>query len=414
MSHVTAAWHTIDISPSFPVVLGAGRNGDLDWSVDDSIEINMVAIWVEDEDPIILISCDLLYPGPELNKTISTAFPGIDRDRILLSATHTHCAPMTDTSKPLLGKTNPNYLRTLLDTFQNAGIYLMNSAKRHEVTVYVSNVDANHSINRRLHKRLRIGSKIQTDFVDLAPNFHGSRDELITLIELRDTHDRTLCGIWNYACHPVGYPYANHVSAHFPGVVRDSLRGVTSSTLPVVYLQGFSGDTRPNATVTRTKTPETIIRRLLQGASFSDFDKAGYDAWTTSLAARVLSARKSLTKVDIDSSDCVRLNADPEEFTLPPVDEVTFQKVSLLPWITIVGVSAEVVSEYSPLVRNLSPTPYTMCVGCLDNPFGYLPTQAMLLEGGYESDGYCKYFSLASVATTIEKTTRDTLEALFI
>ena len=55
-----------------------------------------------------------------------------------------------------------------------------------------------------------------------------------------------------------------------------------------------------------------------------------------------------------------------------------------------VGVSAELVIEYAPLLRSIFPGKTVLPVGYMDGICGYLPTTAMVAEGGMEviSPGY--------------------------
>ena len=50
----------------------------------------------------------------------------------------------------------------------------------------------------------------------------------------------------------------------------------------------------------------------------------------------------------------------------------------------LVGLSAEAVVEYAPLVRAALPGKTVLAVGYMDGNCGYLPTTEMLAEGGME------------------------------
>ena len=58
--------------------------------------------------------------------------------------------------------------------------------------------------------------------------------------------------------------------------------------------------------------------------------------------------------------------------------------------LVVLGMSAETVVEYAAQIRAMFPGKMVVCVGFIDGVCGYLPTSAMLKEGGLEanSPGY--------------------------
>jgi hypothetical protein len=59
-----------------------------------------------------------------------------------------------------------------------------------------------------------------------------------------------------------------------------------------------------------------------------------------------------------------------------------------------VCISAEVCWEWAELVQRAFPGKTIWPVGYIDRVFGYLPTQAMLPEGGYEITGFQRSFGI--------------------
>ena len=62
--------------------------------------------------------------------------------------------------------------------------------------------------------------------------------------------------------------------------------------------------------------------------------------------------------------------------------------------LIVVGISAEVVTEYGHLVRAAFPGSVIIPVGYIDDVYGYLPTARMLREGGYEASWFLQPFGL--------------------
>jgi hypothetical protein len=62
--------------------------------------------------------------------------------------------------------------------------------------------------------------------------------------------------------------------------------------------------------------------------------------------------------------------------------------------LSVVGISAEVCWEWAELVQRAFAGKTIWPVGYVDRVFGYLPTQAMLAEGGYEITGFKHSFGI--------------------
>lgn len=406
---------SVDITPERPTTLGCAPDLHTPHtSVRERLEAGLIAIYPSDPlgAPILLVGVDLLYPGPELRPRLEEALLGVlPRERLWLSATHTHRAPLTDRHKPGLGEASDDYIQFLSDRLVRAArLVLETPATWAQMEVHSGSM--RQGINRRRTSRWldrELTSRIRTR---LAPNPKGPTDDTVVLAVLKDSQGRPSAIIWNYACHPVGDPEQLAVAGHFPAVVREGLRThYRLPHLPVVFLQGFSGDIRP-VTTTRPHTVRQRANRLLFGPQFFDMTMKSYRSWTHSLTQNII----QLTQTEPARSDAIDIVA--ARSTVPtsefvdgsrPSADTTFHALRLGDLLTIAGVSAEVVCEYAEWTRSLARTRNVMCVGCMDDTFGYVPTEAMLLEGGYEAGGYCTAFGLESVRPGIEALTRRNL-----
>jgi hypothetical protein len=75
-------------------------------------------------------------------------------------------------------------------------------------------------------------------------------------------------------------------------------------------------------------------------------------------------------------------------------------------------VSAELVAEYTKLLRPILDAQRIMFVGCTDQVVGYLPTAQIQGEGGYESGGFCEAFDLDGLTLKVESTVIKSVGAL--
>ena len=400
---ICAASATVDITPEEQVELGCGQGDEASWLIGDRVEINFLALRLEADPPVVLVSADVLYVGPLLEEIIVQAFPDLPRERLFIAATHTHAAPMTDSTKPMLGRPDSQYMTTLPRRIEGAAAHLLEDSNYRAATLKVAEGRGNHSINRR---RWKEGADGEPGYMGFAPNPKGPTDEAITVLEAIDEDGALLAFVWNYACHPVAYPRGKTISSHFPGVLRDYVRREQGRQVPVLFFQGFSGNTRPKFLV---KYPELrshvwhLVRFRLAAPSWQPSQFDHYADWADSLARSTLRIAKRARAIGVQEIDASRAEMVGDLFVSPLARPVVFQSIRLGARFGLVGVSAEPVAEYADAVRKEFPAESVMTVGCLDTPFGYAPIQSMIAERGYESERFLEHFELEKLNPDIEQ-----------
>lgn len=402
-----AAAVTADITPIMEVPLGCGRADGETWNVESRPELNLVALWPDSGPPLVLASVDSLYVGSELRRELEHLLPSVPPENVIFGASHTHAAPMLDATKPGLGDVDVGHMERVKAALRQAVRHLMDPDQRTRATLEASKGKAGHSVNRRFVKRVLFRWPLKFNVRGMRPNFWGRRDEAITTLRLRSEQGKTLAVVWNYACHPVAFPFGRTVSAHYPGVVRDEIRRVEGAT-SVVFFQGFSGNTRPLYTAEPRVPPgpRHLYRRLRFGPRWLPSTEPRYRQWCESLAQAVSRVLTGTKEVTADSLEAVRLLQDRDLFVFPDGNPVTFQAVRLGTDVGLFAVGGEMMAEYAPLVRRQMGTPFTMCIGCADDVAGYFPTKRMVREGGYESEGFLEPFSLTAVSPEVEANVR--------
>jgi hypothetical protein len=335
----------------------------------------------------ILVTVDLLYVGDALRESILNKLSLNDHPEVLFfSASHTHYAPMVQYGTPRLGMPDPEYVEFVASRIADTIKHLRSFDR--EVTVSLHEGEADHSINRRL-RRIRVtrtGIRLCTA---LGPNQHGERDESVRVCKLTDASGVPIVILWNYACHPTGYPEQLHVSADFPGIVRQRLR-CQYGNIPVLFFQGFSGDVRPRF-VRHVGNLSSWLIWIMRGPRFGPPSLHEWHRWAESLATRI---------AEIAATRGRALHLEPPSLkrAMLPAERVATGKASAKRFalhvgdfgdLCLLGIGAELVVRYRALLKEVIPSAKTFfSVNCIDQNHAYLPTSDMLPDGGYEVTGF--------------------------
>ena len=408
-----AAAVTADITPIMEVPLGCGRADGETWNVESRPELNLVALWPNGGAPLVLASVDSLYVGSELRRELEHLLPSVPPENVIFGASHTHAAPMLDATKPGLGKVDPDHMELLVAALGRSVERLMDPTSRTRAIVEASTGRANHSVNRRFVKRVLFRRPLKFNVRGMKPNFWGRRDETVTTLRVTSEQGKTLAVVWNYACHPVAFPFGRTVSAHYPGAVREEIRRVEGRA-PVVFFQGFSGNTRPLYTAEPKVPPgpRHLYRRLRFGPKWVPSTEQSYRRWCSSLARRVCSVLAKAEPVETASLEAARTLEPRARFVLPAGNPVTFQIARLGKEVGFLAVGGEMMAELTTLAKRQLRTRYALCIGCADDVAGYFPTKRMLRQGGYESEGFLEPFSLSEVNPDVGANVRGSIKTL--
>lgn len=391
MHQLLAAAGTADITPTLPLMLGGFANRTSRFtSVADTLEAN-VLILKGASSRAIIVSTDLLYPGATLRDQITRNLGLAENSsELFLCASHTHYAPMTAPAMPLLGVADDRYVGYASDKIA-ALIKSLAQAEAPCACTFHEGL-AHHSINRRL-MRLRLNKSGITRACGFGPNPRGERDEGVRILKFCKTGGEPAAIIWNYACHPTGFPDPLAVSAEYPGIVRARLRAEFGD-IPIIFFQGFSGNVRPPF-VGIPDGIKGLARRVLLGPQFRTPRKDEWQNWSNGLADRVASiARSSPRALELSSPKSSRIEIAEHEFAYGGSGE------KALIWhlldcggFRIAGLNAEPVVEYRRLVEKYFDGVPFLTVGCMDQTHCYLPCDEMIPELGYEVDDFRPLFN---------------------
>jgi hypothetical protein len=386
---------SVDITPRRPMMLGGFNKRTAPFtSVASRLEANALLIKGASS-RVVIVSTDLLYPGETLRAQLEHDLGLEDRSaELFLCASHTHSAPMTAPSIPHLGIADDEYVRLVATQITELVKSIEDKGEPCVCSYHIGNAD--HSMNRRLVRpRLtRSGFARSSGF---GPNPGGDRDESVRIVEFSKASGELSAVIWNYACHPTDFPESLQVSAEYPGIVRARLRSQLGD-VPVLFLQGFSGDVRPPFSG-RSSGIAGLARRILVGPQFRQPLKREWEQWSSSLADSVASfATSSGRTLQIDSLILKRIEVPENEFAAGGTGNKS------LVWhlvdcgaFRIVGINAEPVVKYRRLLEeSIAGGGPLLTVGCIDQPVCYLPSDNMIPEQGYEVEGFRSLFDFSA------------------
>ena len=353
--------------------------------VAEPLEAN-VLVAGDGESAICLVSMDALYGGVVGNRLARVLdWPP---ERVIVFGSHTHFAPGVDPELTSLGGADDEYIDVVAAKIADA---VRSDSLEGSLSVgYGEARVSGFFINRRLPMLGRRLSRIIRGLVRVAPNPAGDVDDVIRTIVIR-SDGRTQAVLWGASCHPVCSPTPDAIGANFPGVIRQLIRDdFGRSDLPVLFLQGFSGDVRPASFTTR---PARGLRSMAvylanHGRVFAPQSTAAFAGWCAGVHAAVRSAlnEAEIGDLPLDAISSRQVSDHPEGWGRP----VTLTQIGLGANVHLVAVNAEVMSGRVGSLSSLGP--HVIPVGCADEVIGYWPTDQMLAEGGYEACDSRRHF----------------------
>jgi hypothetical protein len=365
------------------------------------LEVNGLLLELE-KTKILVISVDTLFIGNRLRIEIESHFKDtLNPTEIFIAASHTHSAPMLDFDKPKLGIPNIDYYNYVLNNIIELCEYLLNTTQKS--TALFKNVNYNSAIgiSRRKFRIIGEGRKSIFGFNRIfnLPNEKNKIYQPARLIQICNERGESTF-IWNQACHPVSIPDAFGHSPGYIGDGRELLRENFGHKTPVIFLQGFSGDIRPNSTK-KIKNFSSLIRRILFGKQFTNFQKNDYISWISKLKDEMIEQINLLHSVKFFRISNLILDRESKKLSKFKIESSQSDKnlskhTIIFGPFKVIGFSGEVLSKIAASLTKMH-SGTVIPVGCIDDTFGYLPDVNSIKFGGYEVNGFWPYFNIENI-----------------
>jgi hypothetical protein len=284
-----------------------------------------------------------------------------------------------------------------------------------EGTVEIASGRSDIAISRRL--------MTETGLKSFTPNPKAEIDRDLFVIKCSDSDGRIKAVLFQMACHPTSMGSDNyHISAEFVGHACRLLEAAYPGAV-ALFLQGCAAELKPAKSAENGKffscTYEQmrqigadlagVVTALLERGSFSRIEgpfracrfDVPLDCQTADLAALERSLQASPNKFyRLVLERLIRMIRNGEAHQRVPL------AVSIWHWgdrIRLVAIEGEVSTGYSLAVKKLLPDRTSIVLGYSHGQIFYIPTRAMIAEGGYEVEAYQFYGLRGPFAPEIEE-----------
>lgn len=404
----------VNITPDHPIWM-AGYAARTKPSEGKYHDLFAKALILEDDDTrMAIITSDLIGFDPaqcdEVKAAIESA-TGLLPSQVILSASHTHTGPEIRVEGPRYVKEFDNQYSAEL-TRKIVGVVVEASRELEEITLDFSTSACTLAVNRRLPTDEGTG---------MCPNPEGVTDSIVSVVRALRADGSPLAILSSYPCHPTTLgDYL--IGADYPGYAQDAIEEAFEGCT-AMFMLGCAGDQKVRHVDGRgnfKSGPHQVAQSL--GEELARAVLLGVGGRTTPLSGSMhirleeieLPLQQPPTREEAErwlndsnqyrvewAQEMIRLHEKGEEFERS--SDFTLQILTLGDF-ALVGLSGEMCVGYSlRLKAELSPRP-VLVAGYTNGMVGYIPTAAMIPEGGYEVDG-SYFYSLrpAPYASEVEE-----------
>lgn len=347
----------------------------------------------------LLISVTVCLVSTGLSDEIRAAVAaatGVPADHIILCATHTHSGPCTE------GNTGWGELdRAYCDEIFIPGILAAARTALEKIRPAVMGVGVVNSrvgVNRRQLNR--------DNTVSLGQNPWGCRDPAMTVLSFRSKGGQPLAALIHYGAHCTASGKNTEMTRDWAGVMIDRLEAESGAL--TAFFNGAEGDVGPR--LTNGHTVGGLRYAMEHGAvaaadaleafrSIQEYREPSFacaadevrlpfaDIMPLEEAESALSALKGTSSINLSGRrqeylagvvEAWRSGRPLQEYFAFPQTIVKIGPAVLIPF------PFEFFSEIALRLRQYSAFAHTLCLGCTNGNFGYLPSRVELCRGGYE------------------------------
>ena len=393
----------VDITPSVPIRLhGYGSRSTESQGTDHKLEAQAIAFGSNAEMPLVLITVDNLgIPTPVVEEIASRlkAKANIDRARFAVAASHTHSAPILKGLAPnIFGKAIIPEQQEKIDTYTR------------ELTDKLESV-ALEAIKNRAPAEIRFG-RGSAGFAANRRTAGGPVDHDVPVMWATDATGKIKVILAMYACHCTSIdPSINKFDGDWAGYARDGIEAAFSDATAMIAI-GCGADSNPKPrgrtedARTHGKTLAEEVRRIVEkGAKVSECKTIEAKIERIRIPLDTLPTREELEAL-VKKGGAPGYNASTQIARLDrgePIQDAIDYPVQC--WAidddqAMIFLAGEVVVDYSLAIRKKYDRMKLWVVAYANDVPGYIPSERILREGGYEGGDAMAYYGLATKIKT--------------
>lgn len=407
MSGNSAGWSQVDITPPLGLPMGGrGPRYTPGASIHSPLLAQACALQDADGGCTLWISLDLIGLPHAIAESLRyqmAAHAGVPYEAVILNYAHTHSGPMVNFDEHADDRPKPEVLAAYEEALYGKVLRLACEAVARlapaEVSLHRGTSDL--GINRR--RRLPSGD------MAMAPNPEGVYNPDLWVLDVR-AGGGDQCVLFSYGCHAViayGFTW-DGISSDYPGVARTHLAEQLGPGTHAQFIQGLAGDVRPRILADpasgrfRTSTPDDleaagaglaqdVLRALRDPGEALALDLAAAAGWVH--AERDLDALPPLAHWHRLAASTDELSRNlgtywasriesglsPARATPWPVGLLQLTREHKIAWL-----AGEAVAEWQAHLRAWLDDPRLAVWGYCQEIPGYMPTDELLPQGGYE------------------------------
>ena len=354
-------------------------------------KLKIDVLWIKKNDSnIIFISIDTLYIPKKIAEPIYIFLKNtfnIDEKDVIFNATHTHSSPAIEENfyNSIINNDLILYFIKIIKEIFNTSIacfqygHIAYKTITLKEKIWVSRRKIGRDVKKFLLKKTII----------MRPNHDLKVDNKIRLMLIYDQEIRLNKILYNFSCHPV-FNTNKMISSDFKGeigrLIKEKL-GIES-----FFLQGFSGDIRPNFTASKYSglNFKNRIKVLFNGEIFKEFDKSDFNHFCGVITEEI-----------INSIDAENVFEEHEFSSIKKTYKINSvsgknEKQFVIKLATqgnnfFLSIPAEVNSKYILELSRRFVHLNIFPLGLADNIISYLPYYSEIDDGGYEVTSATNY-----------------------
>ena len=400
-------------------------------AVHDDLYVRAVSLG-DDRTTICVVTMDLLGLDADLLERVRSAVEeqtGLVRERLMLTASHNHSAPLTIpydvTVQPRRNRDwEAQLVERIADTVARAQTAMV------PVSLAVGRADVQVGLNRRLSTLTG---------TTMSPNPAGPVAPWVDILRVDRSGNAPLALLFSHAAHPVTvHSTATEFTADYPGAAALTIRNALGAGVTPLFAQGCAADINVVPLRGGFTEAERAGTLLGQAALAAASQARGIAGGTIRIASETVHLDFELMNANVCQAVIQRLQESYSTLQARGADNRTLDQQTIgLAWarkmlgyardaqspaglpfqvqafalgrdLALVGLSHEPFVEYQLFLQQESPFPHTMVFGYTNGCESYVPTADACYLEGYEAFGAQRLYGVPHLQPSCEQKVKQT------